>query len=187
MRLTRSALALGTASVAAAGAFFAAPASAAALPGVGDTTVTFAVGTPGGLSILPPPAVVGVPVGSTVTGVMTSVVTDLRLAGGGWTDSISSSGFNLVGATSPSGDSAIPASSAKIYTTSASVAVPGTATITNVHTDLASALSLSTDAQELLHATTSNVNVTTLVSTLSIDTTGKAVGAYSGTVTQTVS
>lgn len=183
----RKALALGTLSLAAAGAVFATPASAVALPGVGDTTVTFAVGTPGGLSILPPPLVAGVPVGSTVTGVMTSVVTDLRLAGGGWTDTISASNFDLVGAASPSGTSSIPASAAKIYTTSASVAIPGTATITNVHSDLLSALSLDTTGQELLHATTSNINVTTLVSTFSIDTAGKALGAYSGTITQTVS
>jgi hypothetical protein len=183
----RKALALGTLSLAAAGAVFASPASALPLPGLGDTTVTFVAGTPGGLSILPPPLVVGVPLGDTVTGVMTSVVTDLRLAGGGWTDTVSASNFNLVGALEPSGDSVIPASAAKIYTTSVSVAIPGTATISNLHTDLLSALPLSTTGQELLHATTSNINVTTLLSTFSINTAGKALGAYTGTITQTVS
>ncbi|MCU1587398.1 MAG: hypothetical protein JWN31_891 [Frankiales bacterium] len=183
----RKALALGTLSLAAAGAVLATPASALPLPGLGDTTVTFVAGTPGGLSILPPPLVVGVPLGNNVTGVMTSVVTDLRLAGGGWTDTVSSSNFNLVGALDPAGDSSIPASAVKMYTTSASVAIPGTATVSNVHTALDSALSLSNTGQELLHATTSNINVTTLLSTFSIDTTGKSLGAYSGTITQTVS
>ena len=67
------------------------------------------------------------------------------------------------------------------------MAIPGTATITNAHPDLASALSLATSGQELVSAVTTNANVTTLLSTVQIDVTGKAVGAYSGTITQTVS
>jgi hypothetical protein len=181
----RKAILLGTAALAVAGAAFATPASA--VPLGGDTTVTFAVGTAGGVSILPAPAVVALPSGNSEIGALTSVVTDLRVAGGGWTDTISSTDFALVGATSPSGTSLVPATAAKIYTTSATVAIPGTATITNLHTDLASALSLATTGQELLSATTTNANVTTLVSTLQIDVTGKAVGAYTGTITQTVS
>lgn len=184
---SRRALALITLSVAAAGAGFATPASAVPLVDPGATTVTFTVGLVGGVSILATPAVVGVPSGSSVSGLMTSVVTDLRPTGGSWSDSVSSTDFALVGATSPSGTSLVPAASASIYTTSASVAIPGTASVTNIHTDLGSALALSNTPQELVHATTSNVNVTTLLDTVSIDVTGKATGLYTGTITQTVS
>jgi hypothetical protein len=183
----RKALALGTLALAVAGSAFATPASAVPLPVGADTTVTFAVGTAGGLTILPTPLVAALPSGDAVVGVLTSVVTDLRLTGGGWTDTISSTDFALVGATEPAGTSLVPASSAKIYTTSAQVAIPGTATITNLHPDLDTALSLATTGQELVSATTSNVNVTTLISTLQIDVAGKETGAYTGTITQTVS
>ena len=88
----RKVIALGTLALAVAGAAFATPASA--VPLGGDTTVTFAVGTAGGVSILPSPAVVALPSGNAVVGALTSVVTDLRLSGGGWTDTISSTNFS---------------------------------------------------------------------------------------------
>ncbi len=178
----RKALVLGTLALSVAGsAFAAAPASAA------DTTVTFTAGTTGAtVSILPSAAVVGVTVGNTVTGALTSVVTDLRVTAGSWTDTISSTAFNLVGATSPTGTATVPASAASIYNTSSVVTVPGTATVTDTHATALTALTLSGAGQTLLSATTTNANVVTIVSTLLIDVTGKATGAYSGTVTQTV-
>lgn len=181
----RKALVLGTvASAVVAGALAAQPASAAA----GDTTVTFVAGTTGStVSILPSAAVVGVASGNTVTGAMTSVITDLRVAGGGWTDTISSTDFGLVGATTPSGASLVPASAAKIYNTAATVTVPGTATVTNNYTSSGAALALANTGQTLLTATTTNVNVTTVLSTIEINVTGKTAGAYAGTITQTVS
>lgn len=178
----RKALTLGTLAVAVAGtAFAASPASAA------DTTVTFTAGTTGNtVSILPSAAVVGVTSGNTVTGTMTSVITDLRASSGSWTAAISSSDFALVGASSATGASLVPASSASIYNNSATVTVPGTAVPNNLHPS-SSPLSLSSSAQALLSATTTNVNVTTVVSTLNIDVTGKNSGAYAGTLTTTVS
>lgn len=179
----RKALVLGTLTVAVAGSALAsAPAQAA------DTTVTFTAGVTGStVSILPSVAVVGVTSGSTVTGTMTAVITDLRVAGGSWSSTVSSTDFGLVGVASPSGTSLVPASSAKIWNTAATVSVPGTATVTNSHLDLASALSLSNSSQALVSATTANVNVTTLAQTVQIDVAGKATGAYTGTITQTVS
>lgn len=178
----RKALALGTLALAVAGSAFAAtPATAA------DTTVTFTAGTPGGLSILPAAATVGVPVGNTVTATVATVITDLRVTSGTWAASAYASNFNLVGATTPSGTSQVPAANAKLYATSVTVAVPGTASVTNSHTDSASALVLSTTGQGFVTAATTNANVTTLAETLEIDVTGKALGAYSGTLSQTVS
>jgi hypothetical protein len=180
----RKPLVLGTLALAVAGSALAAvPASAAA----GDTTVTFTAGTTGsGVSILPSAAAAGVTVGNTVTATLTSVITDLRIAGGSWTSSVSSSNYTLVGATTPGTTGTVPAASAKIYNTSATVTVPGTATLTNTHVDNGSALTLSTTPQTLMSATTTNVNVTTVASTLVIDVTGKDTGAYTGTLNQTV-
>jgi len=179
----RKALTLGTLVLAVAGsAFAAAPASAA------DTTVTFTAGTSGTtVSILPSAAVVGVTVGNTVTGVMTATITDLRVAGGSWATSISSTDFALVGAASQTGASLVPATSAKVWNTAVTVAVPGTATVTNSFAALSSARTLSNTAQPLVSATTTNVNTTVLAQSLQIDVTGKNTGAYTGTITQTVS
>lgn len=178
----RKALALGTVAVAAVGVFAAQPASAA------DTTVTFTAGTTGStVSILPSAAVVGVTVGNTVTGTLTSVITDLRPSSNSWTATVSATDFALFGATSQTGASLVPATSASIYNTAATLTVPGTATLSNTHTTSGSALALSNNAQTLLSATTANVNVTTVNSTLTIDVTGKNAGLYTGTLTQTVS
>lgn len=177
----RKALALGTVAVAAVSVFAAQPASAA------DTTVTFTAGTTGStVSILPSAAVVGVTSGNTVTGTLTSVITDLRPAGGSWTAAVSSTNFGLVGATSQTGANLVNASAATFSNATPTVAVPGTATVTNAAPS-GSPLTLSTSPQTFLSATTANVNVTTVVSTLTIDVTGKSTGLYSGTLTQTVS
>lgn len=180
----RKALVLGTVTASAlAVALTASPARAA-----GETIVTFTVGTTGStVSISPGLFVPGAGGSNYVDGTIVSVVTDLRTTAGSWTDAVSSTNFSLVGATSPSGTSLISAASAKIWTPTAVVTIPGTATISNSHTDLGSALTLSTSAATLLSATTANVNVATLTSNLQVDTTGKATGAYTGTLTQTVS
>lgn len=179
----RKALVLGTVTASAlAVALTVSPARAA------DTIVTFTVGTTGStVSISPGAFVPGVGGTNYVDGTIVSVVTDLRTTAGSWTDTVSSTNFSLVGATSPSGTSLIPAASAKIWTPTTVVTIPGTATVSNSHTDLASARTLSTSAATLLSATTANANVTTLTSNLRIDTTGKVTGAYTGTLTQTVS
>jgi len=180
----RKALVLGSVAAMAFGlALTAVPANAAA----GDTLVTFTVGTPGGLSVAPGVYVPGVGGTNTVDGTVVSIVTDLRGTTAGWTDTVSSTDFSLVGVATPSGTSLIAATSAKIWTPTTVVTIPGTATITNTHTALGSALTLSNSAATLLSAATANVNVSTLTSNLEVDTTGKATGVFTGTLTQTVS
>lgn len=179
----RKSLVLGSLALAVAGSALAAvPASAA------DTTVTFTAGVTGStVSILPAPAAVGTTSGNTVTATIASTITDLRVAGGSWASTVSSSGFTLVGATTPGTAGTVPASSATIYNSTPVVAVPGTATVANPHSASGSALTLSGSAQPLLSATTTNANVVTYTSTVSIDVTGKTTGAYTGTITQSVS
>lgn len=160
------------------------PAQAAA----GDTVISFTVGTTGStVSIAPGAYVPGTGSATTAAGSIVSVVTDLRTTAGSWTDTVSSTDFTLVGASSPTGTALIPATSAKIWTPTTVVTIPGTATISNTHTALASALTLSNTPAPLLSATTTNANTATLTSNLQIDTTGKATGVFTGTVTQTVS
>ncbi len=178
----RKVLTLATIALAAGAAFAAAPASAA------DTTVTFTAGVTGStLSIVPSPAVVGVTAGNTVTGLMTSTITDIRPTGGSWTDTISSTDFVLTGATDQTGANRVPATAASIYNTAVTVAVPGTATVTNNYSTSGTALGLANTGKTLVTATTTNVNTTTLASTILIDVTGKTTGLYTGTITQTVS
>jgi hypothetical protein len=190
----RKALVLGSVTAMAVGlTLAAAPANAAA----GDTLVTFAAGTLGGLSISPGLYVPGAPGTNVVTGTMASVVTDLRGTNAGWIDAASSTNFSLVGATTAQtsdgsmvdvGAAAVSTTGkAKLFSTALLTSVPGTATITNTHTTLGSALSLSRTPATLLTAATANVNVTALTNTLEIDTTGLATGVFTGTVTQTVS
>lgn len=183
----RRALALGVIGFALAGISLAPP--AAAVADSGSTTVTFTAGVTGGLTILPTPAAVGVGAGNSVTGVIGGVITDLRVGGGTWTDTVTASSFDLVGATAPSvsDGTRAPATAVSMWTTSATVAIPGTATITNNYPDAANALTLSGTGDELVSAVTSNVNVTTLVGGFTIDVTGLQTGAYLGTITQTVS
>jgi hypothetical protein len=181
----RKTLVLGSVAVVVVGlGLAAAPANAAA----GDTLVTFTVGVTGStVSIAPGVYVPGTGTATSADGTIVSVVTDLRTSAGSWTDAVSSTDYSLVGATSPTGTALIPATSAKMWTTTAAVTIPGTATINNTHTALGSALTLANSAATLLSATTANANVATLTSSLWVDTTGKATGAYTGTVTQTVS
>ena len=155
--------------------------------GGGDTLVSFTVGTVGGVSISPGLYVPGAAGTNTVNGTVASVVTDLRTGSNSWTDTVSTTDFTLVGATTPTGTALIPAASAKLWTPTALVSVPGTATITNDHATSGTALALSTTAATLLSAATTNVNVTALTHNLQIDTTGKASGLFTGTLTQTVS
>ena len=178
----RKPVVLGALAVALAGAAVAAvPASAA------DTTVTFTAGAVGNtVSILPSAAMVGVTTGNSVSGTMTSVVTDTRVAGLTWTDAISSTDFVLAGATSQTGANHVPAASALITNATPTVSIPGTATVSNTHA-AGSPLTLSNSPQTLLSATTANYNVVTFVSTVLIDVTGKSLGLYTGTITQTVS
>lgn len=189
----RKALVLGSVAAVACGlTLAAAPANAAS----GDTIVTFTVGTAGGLSVTPGVYVPGVGGSNTVTGTMATVITDLRGTNAGWVDSASSTNFTLAGATTPQtadgslidvgAAAASTTGKAKLYSTATVTSLPGTATITNTHTALASALSLSRTAATLLSATTSNVNVAALTNTLEIDTTGAANGVFTGTVTQSV-
>ena len=181
----RKTLVFGSVAATALGlALTAAPANA----GTGDTVVTFNVGTVGStVSIVAGPYVPGTGATDVIDGTITSIVTDLRTGGGSWTDAVSSTNFNLVGATTPAGTSQIPVANAKIWTPTTTVAILGTSTVTNTHSALVSALTLGTSAVTLVSATTTNVNTVTLVSNLQIDTAGKASGQYTGTITQTVS
>jgi hypothetical protein len=179
----RKALVLGSVAATAFGlALAASPAHA------GDTLVTFTAGVTGAtVSISPGVFVPGTGSATTAAGSIVSVVTDLRTTAGSWIDTVSSTDYTLVGATSPTGTALIPATSAQIWTPTTVVTIPGTATISNVHTALGSALTLANTGAALLSATTANANVATLTSNVQIDTTGKAVGVYTGTITQTVS
>jgi hypothetical protein len=181
----RKTLLLGSVAAVAIGlTLTAVPANAAA----GDTLVTFSVGVVGStVSISPGVYVPGVGSANAVDGTIVSVVTDLRTTAGSWTDSVSSTDYTLVGATTPTGTALIGAASAKMWTPTAVVTIPGTAVVTNTHTALGSALTLANSTAPLLSAVTANANITTLTSNLQIDTTGKATGVFTGTVTQTVS
>lgn len=181
----RKALVLGSV---AAGALVLALAATPASAGSGDTLVSFTVGTTGTtVSISPGAYVAGVGGSNYVTGTIASTITDLRTTAGSWTDTVSSTDYSLVGATSPTGTALIPAGSARMWTSAAVVAVPGTATISNSYTSFAASLALANTAAPLLSATTTNTNTTAVTSNVQIDTTGKATGAFTGTITQTVS
>ncbi|MGZ6804404.1 MAG: hypothetical protein ACXVFU_15270 [Nocardioidaceae bacterium] len=181
----RKALVLGSV---AAGALVLALTATPASAGSGDTLVSFTVGTTGTtVSISPGAYVAGVGGSNYVTGTIASTITDLRTTAGSWTDTVSSTDYSLVGATSPTGTALIPASSARMWTSAAVVAVPGTATISNSYTSFAASLALANTAAPLLSATTANTNTTAVTSNVQIDTTGKATGVFTGTITQTVS
>lgn len=152
-----------------------------------STTVTFTVGIASGtLAIAPTPAVAGSTSGNTVTGTLASVVTDGRIAGGSWTDSVSATDFGLVGAIDQTGANLVPVAQATIYNSAAVVEIAGTAVVVNAH-DSSSPLTLSHTPATLISATTANVNVTAVTSVLTIGVANKTAGLYTGTVTQTVS
>jgi hypothetical protein len=174
----RTALALGAVAAATLG-MTATPAQAA------DALVTLAVGldTPT-LSITAPTAVV-VP-GSPASATIATTVADLRLSGTGWTATISSTDLTYAGVSSPSGAQTIAASTITAYTGNITPVLP-TVTIDNEYTS-GSPLTLSNSAQSLVVATgRTNVNTSVFTTTLSIPTSGKTAGLYTGTVTQSVS
>jgi hypothetical protein len=176
----RKPLALGAVALAAGAVALTAPQAQAA-----DALVTLAVGldTPT-LSITAPTAVV-VP-GSPASATIATTVTDLRLSGTGWTSTISSTDLTLQNLASPGAAQTIAASTITAYTGNVEPVLP-TVTISGEYTS-ASPLTLSNSAQTLLTATSrTNTNTAIFTTTLSIPTTGKTAGVYTGTVTQSVS
>ena len=163
------------AAVTAGSAALAAPASAA------DTLVTVPVGVAGTLSIAAPVAVVTP--GEPASAAIATTVTDARLSGTGWVASISATALTLVGATSPGATETIPASSLTAYTGVVAPTVPGVVTISAPYTSSAP-LSLSGTAAAFVTASSrNNVNTAIYTATVSIPTTGKTAGVYTGTVT----
>ena len=176
----RKALALTTAAAAVAVGLAAQPATAA------DTLVTLPVGLGSATLSIAAPAAVVTP-GEPATAVIATTVTDLRLSNGaGWTATISSTDLVLAGATTPGTAGTIAASTVTAFTGAVSSTVPGVATISG--TLAASPVTLSGTAQELVTATSrTNVNTAIYNTTLTVPTTGKTAGIYTGTVTQSVS
>ena len=176
----RKALALTTAAAAVAVGLAAQPATAA------DTLVTLPVGLGVETLAISATAAVVTP-GATATAVIPTTVSDLRLANGaGWTATIRSTDLVLAGATSPTDAAKIPASSITAYTGAVSSTVPGVATISG--TLSTSPVTLSGTEQSFVVATSrTNVNTAIYNTTLTIPTTGKTAGLYTGTVTQSVS
>ena len=174
----RTTLALGATALTAASLVLAAPASA------DSATVVLAVGLDNPtLSITAPLAVVTA--GSPASATIATTVADLRLTGTGWTATIAATDLAMTGVT-PATSNTIAATSMTAWTGNVTPALP-TVTINGEYTSGAP-LTLSTSAQTLLTATgRTNVNTSVFTTTLSIPTTGKDVGVYTGTVTQSVS
>ncbi len=199
----RKILAVGTVGAALLGlAATASPASACALvagvdPCAGTTTVALTSGVVSGvLSLTATPA-------ATLTGTSVlasgplglTTVTDLRgdataLTPSSWTYAMKSTDFTLVGATSPGAGEIISADKASVYLTTVPLAsILGTATYSSFPTTSGGATALNADhtARTIFSAVTHNLNTTTFVPTLQVDTAGKTAGLYTGTVTQSVS
>jgi hypothetical protein len=154
--------------------------------GTGDALVTLAVGVGvSGVSIAAPTAVATPGTPATVT--IATVVTDTRLSNAqGWTASISSDDLTLAGATTPGTAGTIPASTMTAYTGDVEPTVPGVAVISN---DVLSTnpLTLSNTPQALVVASSrTNLNTAAYTVTVSVPTTGKTTGIYTGTVHQSV-
>lgn len=178
MRTTTTAVALGA--VVAATLGLTAPTAQAA-----DALVTLAVGldTPT-LSITAPTAVV-VP-GSPASATIATTVSDLRESGTGWTSTISSTNLTFAGVATPGVAGTIAASTITAWTGEITPVLP-TVTINGEYTSV-SRLTLSNSAQSFVVATgRTNVNTSVYTTTLSIPTSGKTAGVYTGTVTQSVS
>ena len=176
----RKALVVTAAAAAAAVGVVSQPASAA------DTLVSLPVGLSSTTLSIAAPAAVVTP-GDPAAAAIATTVTDLRLTGTGWTVAISSTDLVLAGATTPGADGTIGAGTISAYTGDVNPTVPGVATISGEYTSDAP-LTLSTSAQSFLAATArNNVNTAIYTATLSIPTTGKTTGVYTGTVTQSVS
>jgi hypothetical protein len=172
-------LALAAAAVA-TGTALAAPASA------DSALITLPVVLGASTLSLSAPAAVVTP-GDPATAVIATTVADLRLSGGNWTATISATDLTLTGATSPGASETIPATGMTAYTTVVTPPVPGTAVVSAPRTS-GSPLSLTNSAQTLVSTTSrSNVNTTVYSTTVSIPTTGKTAGVYTGNVVQSVS
>ena len=133
------------------------------------------------VSVVPPTAALST-TGSTVSGALgTTTIIDGRLAASGYDVSVSTNGFDLVGATSSTSQTHIPASSVAVTNTGAS---GGTSNRTT-----AVALPSATPIFHLSYP--SSVLALNLVSTYTLSMTltipaAAAAGLYTGTVTQTV-
>jgi hypothetical protein len=179
---------LATAAAIAATAGLLAP-TAANAAGSGSTVVTGTVGITGlgVVSIVTTPAAVLTQSGSNLTGSLgLTTVTDTQIANPhSWTVTIKSTDFTMVGATS--NIPTIAATNASVSMAAPTVAVPGTATVSSYPTS-GSPLSLSNTDQNLVQASATNANVVTYTPSISFAVpNGQTVGAYTGTVTQTVS
>ena len=180
----------------------ASPASACALvagvdPCVGTTTVALNAGVISGvLSLTSTPAATLAGTSALASGPLgVTTISDLRgdataLTPSSWTFSMHATDFNLVGATTPGAAQTVTADKASVYLTTVPLAaILGTATYSSFPTTSGTALALNADhtAKTVFSATTHNLNTTTFVPTLQVDTTGKTAGLYTGTVTQSVS
>jgi hypothetical protein len=153
-----------------------------------SVAVTATVGTLSGVLSVTTAPVAFTGSGSTLTSTPTATtVSDARLTTGlGWTLKVDMTDLTLVGATTQTSATTIPAGSVKMTTTTPIVAVPGTATVSDSY--VSTALPLSNTAQTLMTATTSNVNTVTFIPTYTLTVpAGTTSGAYSGTFTETVS
>ncbi len=199
----RKVLALGAAAAALVSVGAAAsPASACALvagvdPCSGTTTVALNSGIiSGALSLTATPAATLAGTSSLASGPLgLTTISDLRgdatlATPSSWTFSMKSTDFTLVGATSPNASETVTADKASVYLTTVPLAaILGTVTYSSYPTTTGTALALNADhsAKTVFSAVTHNLNTTTFIPTLQVDTTGKAAGLYTGTVTQSVS
>lgn len=158
-----------------------------AAPAGADTAlVTLPVGLDDPLLALAARLAVTVP-GSPATVTVATTVTDLRLAGTGWTSTVSATDLTLVGASSPGASETLPATSMTAYTGDVNPLLLGTVSITGEYTS-GSPLTLSNAAQTLLTATgRTNANTAVFTTTVLVPTAGKTAGIYTGSVTQSVS
>jgi len=171
----RKVLALATATAAVALGLAATPASA-------DTAlVTLPVGLSADTLSIAAPAAVVVP-GDPATATIVTTVSDLRLTGGNWTATISATDLTLAGTTEK-----ILASSMTAYSAVTTGPLLGTATLSTPYSSSAQ-LTLSNSAQNFVSTTARNNANTTIYNTVvSIPTTGKTAGVYTGNVVQSVS
>jgi hypothetical protein len=155
----------------------------AATPASADTAlVTLSVGLDTNtLSIAAPTAVV-VP-GDPATATIATTVSDLRLSGGNWTATISATDLTLTGTSET-----IPATSMTAYASVTTAPLLGTATLSTPYASSSSTLALTNTAQPFVSTTArSNANTTIYNTIVSIPTTGKTAGVYTGNVVQSVS
>ena len=177
------ALAIATASALGVGALV--PTAASANSGTTTVAATVGIGSAGVVAIVTTPAATLTQSGSNLTGTLgLTTVTDTQLGSHNWTVTISSTDLSLVGA-SPA--VTIPATAASVSMGAPTVTVPGTASITS-YPDAANPLSLANTAKNLVQASATNANVVTYLPNMSVAVpNNQTAGAYTATVTQTVS